>query len=377
MNINKKVLEIEVSDIRKIAESLSGRNDVVNMTIGEPDLDIPNEIKESLAHHALNTRIKYAPLGGLLDLREAITDYYNRTFESNYAPDEVIVTVGSTEALSSIIKTLIVDGDEVIIPKPAYVGYEPLIHLSGGKSIFVDTEEDGFILTREKLEKSVTEKTKMIILTYPNNPSGVVMPLDEMKRIVEFIKEKNIYLLSDEIYSSINFDGYNSFASFTEIKEKLIVINGFSKSHSMTGYRVGYLLAEKELRKHILKVSQYTVTSPATLSQYAAIEALKSCSDRSEVAEVYKKRALLFIEGLEKIGFKVVKSEGAFYIFANYSKFSSKNSYDFVMELIENAKVAAIPGSAFHVEGYIRFSLVHDIEILEDAINRLEKYLVK
>ena len=377
MDINKKVLEIEVSDIRKIAESLVGRNDIINMTIGEPDLDIPNEIKESLAYHALNTRIKYAPLGGILELREAITNYYNTTFKSDYKLDEVIVTVGSTEALSSIIKTLIVDGDEVLIPIPAYVGYEPLVHLSGGKTIFIDTEKDGFILTRENLEKYVTSKTKMIILTYPNNPSGVVMPFEEMKKIVEYIKEKNIYLLSDEIYSSINFNGYNSFASFKEIKNKLIIINGFSKSHSMTGYRVGYLLADKELRKHILKVSQYTVTSPATLSQYAAVEALKSCPDRSKIANIYKKRAAVFTEGLAKIGFKVIKSEGAFYIFADYRKFSNKNSYDFVMELIDNAKVAAIPGSAFHVEGYIRFSLVHDIDILDDAINRLSKYLTK
>ncbi len=377
MNINNKVLEIEVSDIRKIAESLAGKNDVINMTIGEPDLDVPNEVKEAMSHHALNTRIKYAPLGGIPELREKISNYYNKTFGSNYSKDEVLVTVGSTEGLSSVLRTLICEGDEIIIPKPAYVGYEPVIHLAGGKTIFADTKENGYVFSLDILKKYVTNKTKAIILTYPNNPSGIIMNKDEMKKIADYLAVNDIYLISDEIYSSIVFEEYTSFASFQEIKDKLIVVNGFSKSHSMTGYRLGYMLTTTELRKQVLKLSQYSVTSASTLSQYAAIAAIDHCADRSEVAKIYKERAEYFSKELDRIGFKTIKASGAFYLFTDYSKFSSKSSYDFVMELIENAKVAPIPGSAFKVEGFIRFSLVHDVEILKEVIKRLENYLVK
>ena len=240
MYINPIIEGIEISDIRKIHERLVNYKNVINMTIGEPDIDVPKEIKESVAYHALNSRIKYSPVGGMPELREKIAKYYNEQFLGNYNAQNVLVTVGSTEGLASVLKTILAKDDEVIIPTPAYVGYEPLITISEAKTKFLDLEENNFVLTKEILEKNISDKTKLIILTYPNNPSGITLAEEEMVKIVKFLKEKNIYLISDEIYAAITFEKFNSFAKFSdELKEQLIIINGFSKSHSMTGYRLG------------------------------------------------------------------------------------------------------------------------------------------
>ena len=289
------------------------------------------------------------------------------------------MTVGTTDGLSSTIKTILEKGDEVLIPTPAYVGYEPLITVSQAKTIFMDLEENNFVLTEKILEKYITEKTKLIILTYPNNPSGITLPEEEMIKIVEFLKDKEIYLLSDEIYAQIAFEKFTSFAKYSDIlKEQLIVVNGFSKSHSMTGYRLGYTIASENLQSQVKKISQYTVTSASTLSQYGAIAALDYCSDTTELSEIYKKRVYYFVEELEKLGFKCLKPKGAFYVFATYKtidKFKDVDSFDFVLDLLEKTELAIVPGVTFQVEGYLRFSIVHDLPVLEEAIARLKKYI--
>lgn len=381
MFINENVKEIKISDIRIIAEKLQKYSNSINLTIGEPDLEVAQEIKEAAAYHALNSKIKYSPVGGLPELREKVAKYYNENFGGNYNINNVIITVGSTEALSSAMQTILAKGDEVLIPTPAYVGYEPLSNFYGAVPRFIDMRENNFSLTAEILEKNITEKTKLIILTYPNNPSGMILDEEEMGKIVKLLKDREIYLISDEIYASITFDKYTSFAKyFEELKKQLIIINGFSKSHCMTGYRVGYILTNEELQAQIKKVSQYKITSTSTLSQLAAITALDKCSDVSVAKEIYKKRVEFFVNEIEKIGFKCLKPKGAFYVFASYEnieKLKNINSLELAFDILEKIHLGLVPGSAFKVEGYVRFSIVHDIPVLKEAIERLEKYILE
>ena len=379
MYINKAVEEIQISDIRKIYEKMQTYKNTINMSLGEPDIDVPQEIKQAVAYHALNTKIKYSPVGGMPELREKIADFYNKNFGGNFTSDNVLVTVGSTEGLASIMKTVIAAGDEILIPTPAYVGYGSLIKLSGGIQKYIDLKGNDFKLTKEILEKYITSKTKLIILTNPNNPSGTTLDEEEMGKIVKFLKDREIYLLSDEIYASIVFEKYTSFAKYSEeLKKQLIIVSGFSKSHSMTGYRIGYIITNPELQLQIKKVSQYNVTSTSTLSQYGALTALEKYSDRKEVSEIYRKRVEYFKNELEKMGFKCLEPKGAFYIFAGYEnieKLKNMKSLNFVLELLEKTGLAIVPGSTFQVEGYVRFSIVHDITVLKEAIKRLENYI--
>ena len=379
MYINEAVEEIQISDIRKIYEKMQTYKNTINMSLGEPDIDVPQEIKQAVAYHALNTKIKYSPVGGMPELREKIADFYNKNFGGNFTSDNVLVTVGSTEGLASIMKTVIAAGDEILIPTPAYVGYGSLIKLSGGIQKYIDLKGNDFKLTKEILEKYITSKTKLIILTNPNNPSGTTLDEEEMGKIVKFLKDREIYLLSDEIYASIVFEKYTSFAKYSEeLKKQLIIVSGFSKSHSMTGYRIGYIITNPELQLQIKKVSQYNVTSTSTLSQYGALTALEKHSDRKKVSEIYRKRVEYFKNELEKIGFKCLEPKGAFYIFAGYEnieKLKNMKSLNFALELLEKTGLAIVPGSTFQVEGYVRFSIVHDIPVLKEAIERLENYI--
>lgn len=381
MNIRRAVEKIEISDIRKIAEKLQCYENTINLTIGEPDLDLPQEIKEAVAYHALNSRINYSPVSGLPELKNKIAKFYNENFcnENYFNGDNVIVTVGSTEGIASSLQTILENDDEVLIPTPAYVGYEPLIKMYGARPKFIDLKENSFNLTGEILEKNISEKTKAIILTYPNNPSGMILDETEMKKIVELLKDREIFLISDEIYASIVFEKYTSFAKYyKELKKQLIILNGFSKSHSMTGYRVGYVIVNEELQAQIKKVSQYKIASASTLSQYAAITALDKCQDISGFIKVFKERAAFFVTKLEEIGFKCLKPKGAFYIFASYEnieKLKDKKSLELALDLLDKVGLGVVPGSSFKVEGYIRFSIVHDIPILKETIERLEKYI--
>ena len=307
LEINPRLNNIEVSVIRKISEASSKYKNMtdgkklINLTIGEPDIEQPKIIVEETKKYMDEDRICYSQLGGVLSLREEIAKSYKSKYNVECTPDEIIITVGTTEGIATTVRTIIQEGDEVIIPLPAYPGYEPLITLAGAKVIKVDTSKDNYELTVDSLKSYVTSKTRAIIVNYPSNPSGVIISKKNRDEILKFAKENDIYIISDEVYSVILFESeYNSFL-MDGYRENVIVLNGFSKSHSMTGWRVGYLVASKELRKQLLKVHQYSVTSTSIISQMAGVVALTKCQDLKEKVEIYKERAKKVINEPKKI----------------------------------------------------------------------------
>ena len=378
MNINPKVEKIEISLIRKISMKSREYEDVINLTIGEPDLPIPAEIIEETILYMKNNRMGYPMLGGSLEIREEIVDFYNTKYGSSYKADEALVTVGATEAISTTLKAILNEGDEVLIPLPFYPGYLPNIDLSGGKSIFIDTTLDELQLTVETLKKHITPKTKALILNYPNNPSGAILSEKNMDEIMNFLRDKDIYIISDEIYSEIIFnDDFISVGKYEFMKDKAILINGFSKSHSMTGWRLGYILTSKELRDQLIKVHQYTITAPSIVSQYGGHIALSKCSDMSSYTKEYKKRCEYVYNRLNAMGIITLQPKGTFYIFGSLSNFDINSSLDFAFDLLESEHVAVVPGIAFGVEGYFRISCTKPVEGLKIAMDKIENYIEK
>lgn len=372
---NEIVKNIEISLIRQIALKMKKYEDGIDLTIGEPVQDLPESVKEEMCNRVLSNKIGYTQTGGMPELKKEIVKYYNEQFESDYVIENCLITVGSTEGLSTFIRYFVQEGDEVLMPTPTYPGYAPNIKMQKGKEVYIDTSKNNYKLTAEMLKNAITPKTKALILTYPNNPSGSVLDLEEMDKIADVIRENDIYVLSDEIYGAIAFEKYNSFARYKDLKDKIVVINGFSKSHSMTGYRVGYMLASKTLIADFIKLSQYTTTGVPTIGQYGAIKALQDHPTREDIVEENKKRITYFVKGLERLGFEVIKPEGAFYIFAGYSKLSDMNSLDFANYIVENTHVGVVPGLCFMVDKYLRFSITKDIPELEQALQRIERAL--
>ena len=364
----------EISKIRQIALKMNKYSDGINLTIGEPSQDVPDLVKEEMANRVLHDKIGYTQTGGMPELKRAIVSFYNQYFGGDYKEENCLITVGSTEGLSTFIRSIVDEGDEVIMPTPTYPGYAPNIKLQKGIEVYLDTSKDDFKLTAKNLESAITPKTRAIILTYPNNPSGVCIDEDEMDKIADVIRRHDVFVLSDEIYASLAFEKYHSLAKYHDLIDKVVVINGFSKSHSMTGYRVGYMLASKYFIDNFIKVSQYTTTGIATISQYGGIKALEVYPTREEIVKENRERMEFFAKGLEKIGFRVIKPEGAFYLFADYRKLSNKKSIDFVNEVVENLHIGIVPGECFMVEGYVRFSVTKDIPELQKALDRMEKY---
>ena len=377
MNINPRVKNIEISLIRQISMKSREYKDVINLTVGEPDLPIPSKIIEETTLYMKNNRMGYPMLGGILELREAIVDFYNSKYSSNYNPDEVIVTAGATEAISTTLRTILNEGDEVLIPLPFYPGYLPNIDFNGGKSIFIDTTSDKLQLTVETLKKHITPKTKAIILNYPNNPSGVILSKKNLDDIMEFLKEKDIYIISDEIYSEVIFDkdDFVSVGKYDFLKEKVILINGFSKSHSMTGWRLGYILTSKSLRDQLIKVHQYSITAPSIVSEYGGYIALSKCLDVSSYTAEYKKRCEYVYKRLNSMGIVTLQPKGTFYIFGSLENLNLPSSLDFAFDLLESKQVAIVPGIAFGVEGYFRISCTKPVEVLKVALDKIEDYI--
>lgn len=371
---NSIIESIEISKIRQIALKMNKYSDGINLTIGEPSQDVPDLVKEEMANRVLHDKIGYTQTGGMPELKRAIVSFYNQYFGGDYKEENCLITVGSTEGLSTFIRSIVDEGDEVIMPTPTYPGYAPNIKLQKGIEVYLDTSKDDFKLTAKNLESAITPKTRAIILTYPNNPSGVCIDEDEMDKIADVIRRHDVFVLSDEIYASLAFEKYHSLAKYHDLIDKVVVINGFSKSHSMTGYRVGYMLASKYFIDNFIKVSQYTTTGIATISQYGGIKALEVYPTREEIVKENRERMEFFAKGLEKIGFRVIKPEGAFYLFADYRKLSNKKSIDFVNEVVENLHIGIVPGECFMVEGYVRFSVTKDIPELQKALDRMEKY---
>lgn len=375
MEINQNIAKVQYSLIRLLNEEARKFEDSIDLTIGEPDIATEKGIVEDACEYAMTHKLGYPPTGGGPKLRGILADYYNDKYGSSYQADNVIVNVGASEAICSCFRALLNVDDEVIVFTPFYAGYLPMIQMAYAKPVFVDISKTDFIVTPELLEKYITDKTKIILFCNPCNPSGNVMGREEIENIANYLADKDIFIVSDEIYSELSFGEFTSFASFPQIQDKLIIINGFSKSHSMTGWRVGYTIFPLEYRKPLLNTTLFTLSSPMAVSLAAAESAITKYRDRSHVRKIYQERAEFMYEKLVELGFKVVKPKGAFYIFADYTDISDLNSFDFAMDVLKEVQVALVPGISFGSEGYFRISLVSDIPRLAEAAERLKKYV--
>lgn len=374
--INPNVREIAISGIRKFFNLVQQYDDVISLTIGQPDFPTPSHIKESAKVAIDQNFTSYTNNAGFLELREAACQFVHNKYQLIYDHEEVIVTVGASQAIDITLRTILEPGVEVLLPGPVYPGYEPIIRLCGAIPIHVDTRNNGFKLTASLIKEHLTEKTRCIILPYPSNPTGVSLTVDELKEIANLVRGKDLFILSDEIYSELTYtQKHTSIARF--LKEQTVVINGLSKSHSMTGWRIGFLFAPSQVAKHILKVHQYNVSCASSISQKAAFEALTfGANDPMIMASEYEKRLQYVYDNLCKLGFEVIKPDGAFYLFPSIKNFH-QSSFDFALDLLEKAKVAVVPGNAFSSfgEGFIRISYAYSMEQLEEAFNRIEMFL--
>lgn len=376
--LNKRVLEIEISGIRKFSNMVSGIEDMISFTLGQPDFPTPLHVKQAGITAIENDFTTYTHNAGLLDLRKAASGFVKQKYMLQYEPEEeVIVTVGASEAIDVALRTIITDGSEVILPGPIYPGYEPIIRISGGIPIHVDTRDTNFKLTAEKIEPYLTPKTRCIILPYPSNPTGVSLTENELKEIAQLLKGKDIFVIADEIYSELVYESKHVSIA-TMLTEQTIVINGLSKSHSMTGWRIGFLFAPKNICKHILKVHQYNVSCVTSVTQMAALEALtKGFDDARPMRDEYEARRNYVCDRLAKMGLEYVKPDGAFYVFVQIPHLLKMTSFDFAVDLAQKNKVAVVPGSAFskYGEGYFRLSYACSMDKLQEGLNRLESYL--
>ncbi|MCA0983669.1 aminotransferase A [Halobacillus yeomjeoni] len=379
--INSQVTQLQISGIRQFFNMVSNYKDVVSLTIGQPDFHTPEHIKQAAIQAIHYNYTSYTPNAGILDLREAIEDHVRTNYHLTYdKKNEIIVTVGASQAIDVTLRTILSPGDEVVLPGPVYPGYEPLIKLAGGTPVHVDTRADQFKLTGAKLEKAITPKTKAVILPYPSNPTGVSLNEAELKEIADVLKKHDVFLIADEIYSELVYDQpHTSIAQFKELRDQVIVINGVSKSHSMTGWRIGYLLAPEWLAKEILKVHQYNVSCPSSISQYAALEALKNgAADPQHMKLSYLSRRDYVFQRLKNMGLDPVLPEGAFYIFLKFP-LAGKSTFDRAVQLVEKAGVALVPGDAFSQfgKGHMRLSYAYSEETLKIGLDRLEEFLTK
>ncbi|NMD71898.1 aminotransferase A [Bacillus sp. DNRA2] len=375
--INQKVQEIEISGIRKFFNMVADTKDMISLTIGQPDFPTPIHVKEAAKQAIDENFTSYTHNAGMISLRKAAADFYKKKYSMDYQPEsEVIITTGASEAIDIALRTILSEGTEVILPGPVYPGYEPIIHLCGAKPVYVDLREHQFRMTAAVVKSYITEQTRCIILPYPSNPTGVSLTRAELQEIAALVKGRDIFILADEIYSELSFEREHvSIASF--IKEQTIVINGLSKSHSMTGWRIGMVFAPENIAKHMLKVHQYNVTCASSVSQMAALEALTTgIDDALPMKKEYLKRRDYVYERLVAMNLDVIKPDGAFYFFVKMPN-TSLNSFEFCLSLVEKVGLACVPGSAFsqYGEGYFRISYAYSEATLEEALNRLESYL--
>ncbi|MBO9130381.1 aminotransferase A [Bacillus sp. 165] len=377
--LNSHVKNIQISGIRQFFNMIQKYDNLVSLTIGQPDFPTPSLVKEAGKRAITENVTSYTHNAGFLELRQAACSFVNDRYRLSYDPaNEVIVTTGASEAIDIAFRTILEEGTEVILPAPIYPGYEPIIKLCGATPVYVDVRDTGFRLTADALQKAITDRTRCVVLPYPSNPTGVSLSSEELQEIISVLQDKDIFVLSDEIYSELVYEGtHTSIASFPSMRDKTIVINGLSKSHSMTGWRIGFLFAPAYITKEMLKVHQYNVTCASSISQYAGIEALTMAKDAPRLMRhQYKKRRDYLYHRLQSMGLTVEKPTGAFYIFPYIGQFGM-NSFDFAMKLVQEAGVAVVPGTAFseYGEGYIRLSYAYSMETLIEACNRLETFI--
>lgn len=378
---NKQVYKIAVSLIRQFDERVSGIEGMLKLTLGEPDFNTPEHVKEAGRQAITDNFSHYSGMAGLTDVREAAAFFMKEKYGLTFDPQkEVLVTVGATEAISASLLAMLEAGDKVLLPAPIYPGYEPVITLAGAKPVYIDTTDNGFVLSPERLEAALQEhgeQVKAVILNYPSNPTGVTYNRQQVQAIADVLRNYPVFVISDEVYSELSYDQTHvSIAEF--LPEQTVMINGLSKSHAMTGWRIGFIFAPEQLTAEIIKVHQYLVTAASTISQKAAVRALvEGLYDADVMKEEYRQRRDFVYGEMTQMGFTVAKPSGAFYIFAKIPEGFSQDSMAFCIDLAEKNKLAVIPGIAFgpEAEGYVRISYAAAMETLQEAMKRLSDYL--
>lgn len=380
--ISKKIQTIQPSGIRKFFDIVSEMPDAISLGVGEPDFDTPWRIREEGIYSLERGRTFYTSNTGLKELRVEISKYLQRKIGVSYDPmKEITVTVGGSEGIDIAFRAMLDDGDEVLIPQPCYVSYVPCAVLANGVPVTIPLkEENNFKLTAEELESYITPKTKILVLPFPNNPTGAIMTKENLEPIAEVVKKHDIYVLSDEIYSELTYqEDHFSIAALPGMKERTLVINGFSKGFAMTGWRLGYICAPQVISTEMLKIHQYAIMCAPTNSQYAAIEGLRHCDEEvQEMRTAYNQRRRYLLHAFKKMGLPCFEPFGAFYMFPNIQEFGM-TSEDFALKFLEEEKVAVVPGTAFGDcgEGFLRISYAYSLEDLKEALDRLERFVGK
>lgn len=376
------IVQIKPSGIRKFFDIVTEMKDAISLGVGEPDFDTPWHIRDEGIYSLEKGRTFYTSNSGLKDLKQEICNYIKRSQNVDYSADtDVLVTVGGSEAIDIGFRAMINPGDEVLIPQPSYVSYEPCAILAGAKPVIIDLKaENEFRLTAEELENSITDKTKILVLPFPNNPTGSIMEREDLEKIAKVIIEKDIFVMSDEIYSELTYkDKHVSIVSIPGMKERTLLINGFSKAYAMTGWRLGYACGPKELIKQMTKIHQYAIMCAPTTSQYAAIEALKNGdNDVKEMRTAYNQRRRFLINAFREMGLECFEPYGAFYVFPCIKEFGM-TSEEFATRFLREEKVATVPGTAFgdSGEGFLRISYAYSLETLKIAMERLKNFVTR
>lgn len=378
--ISEKVIDIKPSGIRKFFDLVSEMKDAISLGVGEPDFDTPWHIREEGIYSLEKGRTFYTSNAGLKELKVEIANYLKRRCHISYDyQDEIMVTVGGSEAIDLALRAMLDPGDEVLLPMPSYVSYLPCVTLADGVPVVIELkEENQFKLTKEKLLAHITDRTKILVMPFPNNPTGAIMTKEDLKDIVDIVIEKDLFVISDEIYSELTYQGEHvSIASFLGMKERTVLINGFSKAYAMTGWRMGYAAAPKIILEQMLKIHQFAIMCAPTTSQYAAVEALRNGDeDVQRMRQAYDQRRRYLLHELRRIGFQVFEPFGAFYMFPSIKQFGM-TSDEFATKLLEEEKVAVVPGTAFGEcgENFLRISYAYSIDDLKVALERIERFV--
>ncbi len=379
---NRQLDKIQVSLIRQFDQAISEIPGVLRLTLGEPDFTTPDHVKEAAKRAIDQDQSYYTGMSGLLTLRQAASDFVKEKYQLDYNPEnEILVTIGATEALSATLTAILEEGDKVLLPAPAYPGYEPIVNLVGAEIVEIDTTENGFVLTPEMLEKAILEqgdKLKAVILNYPANPTGITYSREQLTALAAVLRKYEIFVVCDEVYSELTYTGENHVSLGTMLRDQAIIINGLSKSHAMTGWRLGFIFAPANFTAQLIKSHQYLVTAANTMAQHAAVEALTvGKNDAEPMKKEYIQRRDYIMEKMTDFGFEIIKPDGAFYIFAKIPAGYDQDSFAFLKDFAQKKAVAFIPGAAFgqYGEGYVRLSYAASMGTIREAMKRLEEYM--
>lgn len=380
--LNNTISQIKPSGIRKFFDIVSEMTDAISLGVGEPDFDTPWAVRDEAIYSLEQGRTFYTSNAGLRELKEEIAHFLDRRYNLNYDPyEEMLVTVGGSEAIDIALRAMIDPLDEVLIPQPSYVSYEPCTILAGGKPVIIELKEaDNFRLTAQEIEDAITDKTKILVLPFPNNPTGAVLERSDLEQISKVVIDHDLFVISDEIYSELTYlDNHVSIASIPGMKERTVLINGFSKSHAMTGWRLGYACAPSAIIKEMLKIHQFAIMCAPTTSQYAAVTAIRDCDEEvSKMRQEYDDRRRYLLKRFKEMNLTCFEPFGAFYCFPSIKEFNM-TSDEFATKLLKSKKVAVVPGTAFGDcgEGFLRISYAYSLSNLKKALDRIEEFVTE